>query len=116
MSVSDASQLDMYGPGRKPARARRTDGGGSHAAADRIERTGKAAAQKAAVLRALAEHPGTTTGELAELAGIERHAVARRMPELVAQGYVERVGKVGEYRHRLTGRGWIVLEKIGGAS
>ena len=89
-------QLLLYDrPGNHPPRARRTDADSSHAAADQLERSGRAAAQLQAVLDAVRRHGGSTSKELAELAGLDRHLVGRRLPELAAQGLVHRVAIQG---------------------
>jgi len=66
---------------RTPA-ARATDPGTSHAAAEAITKTGVRAHQQRQVLAALREWPGCTSAELASNAGMDRYAVARRLPEL----------------------------------
>lgn len=104
--------LDDYGPARQPARARRGDNAASHRAADELERSGRGERQKLAVLRGLAARPGATTKELAAFARLDRHLVGRRMPELVAQGYVERWDSKDGFRHRMTARGWVALETL----
>lgn len=114
MSAEQLS-LDDYGPARQPARARRGDNAASHRAADELERSGRAEKQKLSVLRGIAARPGATTKELAAFAGLDRHLVGRRMPELVAQGYVERWESKDGFRHRMTTRGWDALEQLEGA-
>lgn len=84
-----AVQLDLLAP-RFP-RARRTDPRSSHEAAALIERTGVAGRQAQAVLAAMRAHPLSTSMELARAAGIDRYAVARRAPELAAQGLAIRI-------------------------
>lgn len=44
------------------------------------------------VLRALVQHPGTTSAELAARLNLDRVMVARRLPDLEALGYVSREG------------------------
>ena len=68
------------------AAARRTDPETSHTAAIRMNRTGRAAEQRQAVLMALHANPGSTTAELAEAMGVDRHVPGRRMSELEKQG------------------------------
>lgn len=72
-----------------PHRARRADPVTSHQAADHVEATGQAQREAAIVLRALRDFPGHTSRELAELAGLDRHLVARRLPELRDAGHAE---------------------------
>jgi len=80
------------------AAARKTDPGSSVAAAARMEGSGKAGAQRAVLLEAVRRRPGLTSKEYAVVAGIERHAAARRLPELLADGKVTRVEGPGGYR------------------
>lgn len=60
-------------------RARRSDPTTSHAAAARAERF--AGGHYRLILNALGQGPGTFK-EIAQRSGLERHAVARRLPEL----------------------------------
>ena len=90
-------QLALYDrPGTGPPRARRNDADGSHIAADRLERSGRAAAQLAAVLDAVRAWPGRTSREIAAHTGLDRHMIARRLPELWAHGKVTRIRRAGE--------------------
>lgn len=75
-------------PGRKaePARARRDDPATSQRAAAKVERF--ASGHFLAILCALDRMREGTYKEVADVAGLERHACARRLPEL------ERAGKV----------------------
>jgi hypothetical protein len=63
-------------------RARRRDPQTSHQAAEGIRRSGELGKQQRAVLEAVRAHPGKTAVELAHLAGLDRYAVSRRLPEL----------------------------------
>jgi hypothetical protein len=74
-------------PVRRMARA--TDPATSHAAAAQHVASGANAAQRAACL-AVMGGAWMTSDEIAEAAGIERHAAARRLPELARDGLVER--------------------------
>jgi len=62
--------------------ARRTDPVSSHLAAEAMDASGRRASQQHRVLRAVRRYPGRTSAELAELIGMDRYAVARRLPEL----------------------------------
>jgi hypothetical protein len=92
--------LDAWPPAQRPPRARRNDSTSSHAAADRLERRGRAEAQMRVVLDAVSAHPGRSSRELAalstppyEMSAAEwYHAVARRLPELRRKGLVARSG------------------------
>ncbi len=74
-----------------PPRARRTDPDSSHQAATAI--TPHLSKQRQEVWEALRRHPGRSTKGLAEVAGLDRYRVARRMPELEQHGYAERVDR-----------------------
>lgn len=63
-------------------RSRHSDPETSHQAADAIRRSGELGRQQRAVLEAVRQHPGSTAVELASLAGLDRYAVSRRLPEL----------------------------------
>jgi hypothetical protein len=63
-------------------RARRRDPETSHQAAEGIRRSGELGKQQRAVLEAVRAYPGKTAVELAHLAGLDRYAVSRRLPEL----------------------------------
>lgn len=71
-------------------RARRTDPLSSHAAADKAERDGTIGRQAREALRLVREFPGRTSKELSRLSGMDRYALARRLPELERHGYVKR--------------------------
>ncbi len=81
------TQLSMFAG---PALARRTDPETSKIAARRIESKGKADAHRRKILAAVKTWPGKTSAELAPLAGMDRHAAARRLPELEASSYVRK--------------------------
>lgn len=74
------TQLDFLSSAK--AAARGTDPETSHLAAQNVEKNGTARKQRERVLAALRKHPGCTSAELAVAAGMDRHAVARRLPEL----------------------------------
>jgi hypothetical protein len=65
----------------------------SDMAAARIEASGHATAQRRAVLAAVLAHPGSTSAELARIAGMDRHAAARRLPEVRKAGLVRNPGR-----------------------
>lgn len=79
----ESAQLDLF-----KALARATDPLTSFQAAGHVERTGIAHGQRAKCLEIVNKHPGTTSGEIANLAEIDRHAAARRLPELRQAGLV----------------------------
>ena len=71
-------------------RARRSDPSTSHAAAERMIRTGTAKAHQHKILIAVRQYPGSTYVELAAITGLERHAVGRRLAEIETGGYIRR--------------------------
>lgn len=82
----------------QPPRARRTDPKSSHKAASTHERSGRLENDKRRVYLALltAGKP-MTSKQIAEQYGIDRHTVARRLPDLERDGKVYRVN-AGESR------------------
>ncbi len=68
--------------------ARNTDPDTSHQAARDLVDSGAQAQQQAQVCAAVRQYPGLTSRELAFSAALDRHMVARRLPELVADGLV----------------------------
>lgn len=88
-----------------PPRARRTDPDSSHRAATAI--TPHLSSQRQQVWEALRKHPSRTTKSLAEVSGLDRHMVGRRMKELESRGYANRVERDG--RDDL----WFALEGTG---
>ena len=68
--------------------ARNTDPVTSHQAAAELTQSGTRAAQQHAVLEAVKKFPLRTSAEIAEAAGIDRYAAARRLPELRNSGLV----------------------------
>lgn len=63
-------------------RARRSDPETSHIAAARIKVSGVLANHQHLIARAIRAQPGMTYTEIAEVTGLERHAVGRRLKEL----------------------------------
>lgn len=61
--------------------ARGTDPLTSWEAAEKMERSGKAADQRAIAVEAVRINPGRTSFELSKLCSLERHQIARRLPE-----------------------------------
>lgn len=68
--------------------ARNTDPDTSHEAAHELVDSGAQAQQQAQVATAVRQYPGLTSRELAFSAGLDRHMVARRLPELESDGLV----------------------------
>jgi hypothetical protein len=66
-------------------RARRKDGAGSHDAAAKIERSGRALSDAQRVLAAVRRWPGSTSMELAKNAHIDRYICGKRLPELASE-------------------------------
>ena len=63
-------------------RSRSNDPDTSHLAADRIRRSGVLRGHQVKVLETIRLHPGSVYTEIAGYAGLERHAVGRRLKEL----------------------------------
>ena len=76
--------LDLASP-----RARNTDPASSHEAASR-QRKGRANTDAMTVLACVKTMPGSTSAELAMFYGLDRHMVARRLPDLEERGLVRR--------------------------
>ncbi|OFW99283.1 MAG: hypothetical protein A3E78_11900 [Alphaproteobacteria bacterium RIFCSPHIGHO2_12_FULL_63_12] len=87
------SQLGLFG-GHPMARA--TDHDSSHAAADKLEASGKAQVQRNLVLSLVQRWPGMSSGQLARLGAVDRYVVARRLPELRSEGKVSAVKPAGK--------------------
>lgn len=79
------SQIDFDAP---RAQSRSTDPHTSVEAAERIESSGVAGAQRARCLAVVQATPGLTAAEIAQAAGLERHVPSRRLPELRRLGLV----------------------------
>ncbi len=73
--------------------ARTNDPSGSHEAAARIARSGVQAQQKQQTEAAVKRYPGMTSMQLARTTGMDRHMVARRLPDLAKEGRVHRGAK-----------------------
>lgn len=82
-AVSDLFAAPAVQPDVRTPAARATDPETSHLAAEIMTKSGVRAHQQRQVLSALREWPGRTSAELASNAGMDRYAVARRLPELV---------------------------------
>lgn len=76
-------------PRETPA-SRSTDPESSREAEQHMNDSGERDRQRQRVLEAVREHSGLTTKHLAQRTGMDRHMVARRMPELERQGLVRR--------------------------
>jgi CRP-like cAMP-binding protein len=63
-------------------RAKRSNPATSHEAAAKVTESGTAAAHCAKCLAVVRANPGLTAVEIADAAGIDRHAASRRLPEL----------------------------------
>lgn len=75
-------QQSLFDCTARSPRARRRDPSTSHIAAARFAGSGAQHAHHARILAALRSRPGMTYTEIAEVTGLERHAVARRLKEL----------------------------------
>lgn len=86
-------QLPLVWPSERPL-ARRADADSSHAAADRLQSTGRLTRNRRLVMETVLAHPGRTSRELSETpegeaTGLGRHEFARRLADLRDQGRVE---------------------------
>lgn len=70
--------------------ARKSDEPTSHAAAREVTESGRREGQLLAVLALVRKYPGRTSLELASLSKLDRHVIARRLPELETAGYISR--------------------------
>lgn len=98
--------LDLFDP---RTLARTGDPSSSAEAARSVVRSGNRAAQAAEVLEALRRHGKSTSRGLAQAAGLDRHLVARRLPELEREGRVRRTEQI---MCRWAGKlavGWVAL-------
>lgn len=89
-----ASSLELFGQ-RAPLRvetpiARARDPESSHLAAKEITANGKRQAQQQQTSDAVRAHPGRTSQELAQITGLDRYMLARRLPECVTAGTVKK--------------------------
>jgi len=99
MTVPRVSQLGLFGG--FPA-ARKTDPNSSHIAADLVHgQTNIAKSQRSQVLAALKKYPGSTSKQLAQLAGLDRTMVGRRLPEMEIEGDARCAGRDPEAKHEL---------------
>lgn len=69
---------------------RRTDPSTSREAAERVTAIGSRADHLQRIVRAVREHPGSTSAELAEYAQLERHEAARRTADACNAGLIVR--------------------------
>ncbi|MCK4547677.1 MAG: winged helix-turn-helix domain-containing protein [Candidatus Eisenbacteria sp.] len=74
--------------GRSHVGARRTDHITSHLASEEEEASGRKDKQRLLCLLFVEQHPGLTSGEYAEIHGVNRHMPARRLPDVRSDGYV----------------------------
>jgi hypothetical protein len=58
--------------------------------------------QRTKVYLALKDHPNTTSKELAAICGLDRHMVAKRLPELRETGHVVNVRDESKPRYGIT--------------
>lgn len=74
--------------------ARNSDDESSHLAGDKLTTSGKRNSQKTRVVKWMAANnvttieAGLTSAEIAQYSGIDRYVVARRLPDLMQDGYV----------------------------
>jgi hypothetical protein len=70
--------------------ARNSDPNSSHLAAAEVTITGRRYDHQQIVTDAVHKHPGLTSAELTKYTGLERHEVARRLPDAAVAGTVIR--------------------------
>lgn len=70
--------------------ARASDPLSSHLAAEAITASGTRFSQQEDAADAVSRHPGHTSQELAELTGLDRYMLARRLPECETAGRVRK--------------------------
>lgn len=73
--------------------ARASDPETSHLAGDAITASGRRAHQQAQTVAAIRAFPGRTMQELAELTGLDRYVLGRRVSECETAGLVRRLPK-----------------------
>ena len=86
-----SGQMGLFDAPLRPL-ARHGDASPSIAAAEAVVRSGAFRNQLEAVLCALFAQGERTSAELARVAGLDRYAVARRLPDLLELGYAEKHG------------------------
>lgn len=69
--------------------ARTNDPETSHMAAEKVTANGTRASQQKQCLQGVIDYPNHTSAELARMLGLDRHTVARRLPELEPE-YIKR--------------------------
>ena len=69
--------------------SRATDPGTSYAAERAITRSGRRRRQMLEAAAAVEKHPGLTSADLAVAAGMDRHALGKRLPEALTAGMVK---------------------------
>ncbi len=81
------SQLHLFSDNAPIHRA--TDPATSKQASRTYTKTGQRDSDKQRVLAAVVQYPNRTSKELAQLTGIDRHLLAKRLPDLRADGRVQ---------------------------
>ena len=76
-------------------RSRRSDPPSSKRAAEHLHRNGGAASQRMVCLELVKKFPGRSSKQLAELSGLDRHMIAKRLPELRDKFNLVRVTQTG---------------------
>lgn len=96
---------------RTPA-ARSTDPETSHEAAAAITESGERAKQQDRAAAAVRKHPGLTSAELAQAIGMNRYALARRLPEVeTAKEVVKGAARTCEVSRRKAVTWWPVVQQ-----
>ena len=74
----------------EPAMSRNTDPVGSFEAADAFLKSGKKYQHFKIIYNALKRHNGSTSLELSRHCALDRHQIARRLPEMIDPGLVKK--------------------------
>jgi len=86
--------------------ARRGDPSTSHEAAEHVTTSGVRQRHVEIVIRAVRQHPGLTSLELADVCGLERHEVARRTADAETAGSIRK----GPVKRQANGRSAVTWE------
>jgi predicted HTH transcriptional regulator len=77
-------------------RSRRNDPASSRRAAEQLQKSGAADSQRQICFELVKKFPGRSSKELAQLSGLDRHMIAKRLPELRDKFKTVRVTQTGK--------------------
>jgi len=83
--IAEAHEPTLFDPV-----ARTSDPLSSYQAGERAHKTSRYKNLMKAILRTVQQYPGNTSAEIAAILQVDRHATARRLPELARRGLVYR--------------------------